>query len=210
MKVLGKKFACKIFFGYLPSVVLIYIVTVYALIRLNANRDDAQQADVIIVFGAAQYNGQPSPVFKARLDHSAKLFQRNLSSRIITTGGHGLDLRFTEADVGKSYLIQQNVPASNIDTEASGLTTLGSIQRILEFLRIQGMNRVIAVSDGFHLFRIKQIFLDHQIIAYGSPAKNSPIESNLKSRLWASLREVAGYTVYLARRILHLSIPAEE
>ena len=143
-------------FGYLPASILIYSVAVYALVRTEANRDDARPADRIIVFGAAQYNGRPSPVFRARLDHGVELFKRKLSSRIITTGGYGLDPRFTEAEVGKAYLIQHGVPADSIETEASGLTTLASIQEIVQVLRRQGIRQVVAVSDGFHLFRISR------------------------------------------------------
>ena len=191
MKARWKQFAFKVFFRYLPASVLIYSVAVYVLVRTEANRDDARPADRIIVFGAAQYNGRPSPVFRARLDHGAELFKRKLSSRIITTGGYGLDPRFTEAEVGKAYLIQHGVPEDSIETEASGLTTLASIREIVEILRRQGIRQVVAVSDGFHLFRIKQIFRDRQVVVFGSPVPNSPIESNWKSRLQASLREVS-------------------
>jgi uncharacterized SAM-binding protein YcdF (DUF218 family) len=120
-----------------------------------------------------------------------------------------LDPRFSEAEVGRAYLIKQGIPASCIETEASGLTTLSSIQKIMKVLQRQPIRRVVVVSDGFHLFRIKQIFQDHQVVVFGSPARNSPIESSWKSRVRASLREVAGYTVYVAREKLHLPIPAE-
>jgi uncharacterized SAM-binding protein YcdF (DUF218 family) len=208
MKERGKKFIFQILFIYLPLLILTYISVLYGLIRYAATRDDAQKADVIIVFGAAQYNGRPSPVYRARLDHTATLFRNNYAHRIVTTGGHGLDARFTEAEVGKKYLVKQNIPADCILTEQSGLTTLESVEKILAFLKLQNMNEVIAVSDGFHLFRIKQIFHDNRIVAYGSPVKNSPIESNFRSRVWASLREVFVYTAYLAQRKLHLPIRA--
>ena len=207
MKERGKKFIFLLLFTYLPLIVLAYIVVLFGLIRRSAIRDDVQQADVIIVFGAAQYNGRPSPVFRARLDHTANLFKSNYSKKIITTGGHGFDARFTEAGVGKNYLVKQDIPADCIVTEPGGSTTLDTIERLLEFLKLQNLNRVIAVSDGFHLFRIKQIFRDHRIVAYGSPAKHSPIESSFRSRVWASLREVVVYTGYLVQRKLHLPFP---
>ena len=159
-----------------------------------------------MVFGAAQYNGQPSPVFKARLDHSINLFNKNFSKRILTTGGHGSDLHFSEAEVGRTYLIKQNIPNDCIFTETKGLSTLESVEKILEFLKPHKMDKVIAVSDGFHLFRIKHIFYDHQIIALGSPALNSPIEADYKRRFWASLREVGGFTIYLAEQQLDRAI----
>jgi uncharacterized SAM-binding protein YcdF (DUF218 family) len=210
MKERGKKFIFQLLFIYLPLIILTYISTLYGLIRHAATQDDAKKADIIIVFGAAQYNGRPSPVYRARLDHTAALFRNNYAHKIMTTGGYGLDERFTEAEVGKKYLVKQNIPADCILTEQSGLTTLESIEKVLMFLKLQNLDEVIAVSDGFHLFRIKQIFQDNRIVAYGSPVKNSPIESNFRSRVWASLREVFVYTAYLAQRKLHLPIRAGE
>jgi uncharacterized SAM-binding protein YcdF (DUF218 family) len=204
-----KRMLFQLAFIYLPLVCFLYVLVLFALIRQTAGRDEAQPADIIIVFGAAQYNGRPSPVFKARLDHTALLFKRNLAQKIMTTGGHGVDSRFTEAEVGKEYLTRQNIPLECIFVEPSSLTTLESVQRFLEFLRLQNLNRVIAVSDGFHLFRIKRIFQDHHVTVFGSPARNSPIESSLRSRVWASLREVFVYTAYLAQKKLNLPIPYE-
>ena len=210
MKERGKKLLFQVFFVYLPSLFILYVLVLFVLIRHAARRDEAQSADIIIVFGAAQYNGRPSPVFKARLDHTAILFKQNLASKIMTTGGHGVDSRFTEAEVGRKYLVRQSVPENSIFVEPTSLTTLESIQRFLGFLKAQNMNKVIAVSDGFHLFRIKRIFQDHNVTVFGSPARNSPIESSLRSRVWASLREVFVYTGYLAQKKLGVPIPYEE
>ncbi len=210
MRAPGKKLIFRWLFTYLPLLALSYILILYGLIRWTASTEDVQPADIIVVFGAAQYNGRPSPVFKARLDQTASLFKSSYAKKIMTTGGHGLDARFTEAQVGKDYLIKQKIPPDSIFTEPSASTTLGTIKRVLEFLRREHLDRVIAVSDGFNLFRTKQIFLDNPITVYASPAKHSPIESRLKSRLWASLREVFVYTIYLARQKLHLPIPEKD
>ena len=204
-----KRLLFQLVFIYLPSLCFIYVLVLFGLIRRAAGRDEAQPADIIIVFGAAQYNGRPSPVYKARLDHTAMLFKRSLAQKIMTTGGHGVDSRFTEAEVGKDYLVRQSIPQECIFVEPTSLTTLESVQRFLEFLRLQNLNRVIAVSDGFHLFRIKRIFQDHHVTVFSSPAKNSPIESNFRSRVWASLREVFVYTAYLAQKKLNFPIPYE-
>ena len=210
MKERGKRILFQVFFTYLPVIILAYILALYVIIRRSAVRDDAQQADIIVVFGAAQYNGRPSPVFRARLDHTAMLYRKNYASKIMTTGGYGIDPRYSEANVGKNYLMKQSIPADCIFTESNGQTTIESIERCLEFLKLQKLGKVIAVSDGFHLFRIKRIFHDHEVIAFGSPAQNSPIESKFKSRVWASLREVFVYTAYLAHHKLHLPIPTEQ
>ena len=209
MKERSKKFLFYLFFVYLPSLFFFYVLVLYVLIRHTARQDEAQPADIILVFGAAQYNGRPSPVFKARLDHTAILFKQNLAGKIMTTGGHGVDSRFTEAEVGRRYLVRQNIPENSIFVEPNSLTTLESIQKFLEFLKSQNMNKVIAVSDGFHLFRIKQIFQDHNVTVFGSPARNSPIESSLRSRAWASLREVFVYTGYMAQKKFGVPIPYE-
>ena len=180
MKERGKKLLFQLLFVYLPFLFFFYVLALFVLIRHTARQDEAQPADIIIVFGAAQYNGRPSPVFKARLDHTANLFKQNLASKIMTTGGHGVDSRFTEAEVGRKYLVRQSIPETCIFVEPTGLTTFESIQKFLEFLKAQNLNKVIAVSDGFHLFRIKRIFQDHHVTVFGSPARNSPIESSAK------------------------------
>jgi vancomycin permeability regulator SanA len=204
----GKRVLFHIVFAYLPLLGFLYIVIVFVLIRRSATTEDAQPADIIVVLGAAQYNGRPSPVFKVRLDHSVSLFRRNYARLIMTTGGHGLDPRFSEAGVGKAYLLRQNIPEQCIVADASGSNTTESIERSVPYLKMQNFNHVIAVSDGFHLFRIKQIFRNHQITAYGSPARNSLIESNAKSRISASVREVFVYTAYLIQYYTHLHISA--
>jgi uncharacterized SAM-binding protein YcdF (DUF218 family) len=210
MKQRDKRIIFQILFTYLPLIAFVYVLVIYILIRRAAARDDAQPADIIVVLGAAQYNGRPSPVFRSRLDHTASLFRKNYANRIMTTGGYGFDTRYSEAGVGKSYLIKQNIPVECIFTETSGHTTTESLEKSISFLKMRNFTRVIAVSDGFHLFRIKKILGDHQITAYGSPAQNSLIESNFRTRAWASLREVFVYTAYLAQRKLHLPIPAGE
>jgi len=208
MKPRGKRVLFHFFFTYLPLLVLLYILVLFVLIRRAATLDDTQTADIIVVLGAAQYNGRPSPVFRARLDHTATLFRRNVANRILTTGGYGLDRRFSEAGVGKTYLEKQKIPGDRILTETSGSTTIDSLEKSIELLKQQNLTRVIAVSDGFHLFRIKRILRDHQITAYGSPAPNSLIESSFKSRSLASLREVFVYTAYLVQHKLHVPLPA--
>lgn len=209
----GKRLLFHLFFSFLPLLALLYILVLFVLIRRAAVLDDSQSADVIVVLGAAQYNGRPSPVFKARLDHTANLFRRSFANRILTTGGYGLDRRFSEAGVGKSYLEKQSIPGDCILTETSGSTTIDSLEKSIELLKQQQLTRVIAVSDGFHLFRIKRILSDHQITAYGSPAQNSLIESSFRSRTLASLREVFVYTAYLVQhklQVLHPTNPVSQ
>jgi uncharacterized SAM-binding protein YcdF (DUF218 family) len=193
-------------FFYLPLLAILYILGTYLLIRRQAGQDEAQTADFIVILGAAQYNGRPSPVFKARLDHAVTLFQKQYAPRLITTGGHGIDPRYSEADVGKSYLIKQQVPAGAIETEPISSTTTESIANVIEFLQRHQARRVIAVSDGYHLFRIQRIFRDNLIVVFTSPAPDSPIEARFRSRVMASLREVFVYTAYRVGKVLGIEI----
>lgn len=183
-------------FFYLPLLAVLYIAAVYLLVRQVATRDEAQPADYIVVLGAAQYNGRPSPVLKARLDHAVTLYQKRYASRVITTGGHGIDPHYSEAEVGKAYLVKQEIPPALIEAEQTSSNTSESITKVIEYLRQQKATRVIAVSDGYHLFRVREIFRDHEFVVFTSPAPDSPIEARLRSRTMASLREVFVFTAY--------------
>jgi uncharacterized SAM-binding protein YcdF (DUF218 family) len=200
-----KRFCFQVLFYYIPVIVLVYILVLYAMIRSTANRDEARPADYIVVFGAAQYNGRPSPVYRARLDHALNLYTQRLAEKIIITGGRGPDPRFSEAEVGKEYLLRRKVPLECLFSEETSVNTIESIQQVARFLRFQSNHRVIAVSDGFHLFRIRKIFTDYQIEVCTSPAPASPIEISWRSRLVASLREVFICTAYKINRWIKLS-----
>jgi uncharacterized SAM-binding protein YcdF (DUF218 family) len=172
----------------------------YAAIRRQAGPDEARAADAIVVFGAAEYNGAPSPVFKARLDHAQELDDRDLAPLIITTGGSGGDPHFTEGGVGRDYLIQQGVAEAKIISEAQSDTTYDSVNAVAQILQQRHLRTCIAVSDGFHLYRIKLMFRDLGITAYTSPAPDSPIEDDPTLRTLYSLRELVVTTLW------HLSV----
>jgi len=170
--------------------------SLYRAIRVQAATDEARPADAIVVFGAAQYNGTPSPVFKARLDHAIDLEDRGLAPVVITTGGSGGDPKFTEAGVGRDYLIQQGVAAEKILSEERSETTYQSVQAVAQMLRRRGAKTCLAVSDGFHLYRVKLMFSSQGITAYGSPAPASPIEADPTMRPLHSLRETLINTLW--------------
>lgn len=169
---------------------------IYHAIRNQANRDETRPADAIVVFGAAEYNGVPSPVFASRLDHAFDLEQRGLAPLIITTGGSGGDREFTEAGVGRDYLVQKGAPADKIVTDPRSETTWESVEEVTRLLRARRASSCIAVSDGFHLYRIKMMFHAEGISAYDSPAPNSPIESDPFERTIYSLREMLAVTLF--------------
>ena len=174
----------------------IYGGYLYQQIRLSAARDEVQAADAIVVLGAAQYNGRPSPVLKARLDHALDLFHDGYAKTIITTGSYGPDPNFSEAQVSTQYLIQRGVDEGRIITEQGSGTTRDSIREATVLMRSKGWKSALVVSDGFHMFRLQRMFQDEGIIAYTSPAPNSPIETAPSQRFWYSLREVLLFSVY--------------
>src|SRR5437764_7940054 len=174
----------------------LYFSYLYRQIRDSAVRDEAQPADAIVVLGAAQYNGRPSPVLKARLDHAYDLYKQGLAHSIITTGSYGPDPNFSEAQVSTKYLEQRGIDAGNIVTEQGSGTTYDSIRATSNLIHQKGWKSVLAVSDGFHLFRVKKMLADNGIIAYTSPAPNSPIEIEASQRFWYSVREVVLFSAY--------------
>jgi len=170
--------------------------SLYAAIRRQAGNDEARHADAIVVFGAAEYNGAPSPVFKARLDHARELEDRDLAPAIITTGGSGGDPHFTEGGVARDYLIQQGVAEEKIFSERRSDTTYESVRAAAQILNQHHALTCIAVSDGFHLYRIKLMFRVLGITAFGSPAPDSPIEDDPTLRTLYSLREMVDTTAW--------------
>jgi uncharacterized SAM-binding protein YcdF (DUF218 family) len=168
----------------------------YRNIRQQAAKDEARPADAIVVFGAAEYNGTPSPVLKARLDHAFDLEERGLAPVVITTGGKGGDPIYTEAGVSADYLIQRGVAKEKILVDDRSESTYESVQAVAGILRQLHAKTCVAVSDGFHLYRIKVFFRDVGVATYGSPAPASPIEAVPLDRAIHSWREVLSTSLW--------------
>jgi uncharacterized SAM-binding protein YcdF (DUF218 family) len=164
--------------------------SLYRAIREQAARDEATRADALVVFGAAEYNGAPSPVFKARLDHAFDLEEQGLAPLVITSGGSGGDPQYTEAGVGRDYLVQQGVAEDKILADTGSLTTYETVKAVSLLLTQRQKHTCIAVSDGFHLYRIKLMFRSLGVTAYASPDPSSPIEADSYLRTLHSLREM--------------------
>jgi uncharacterized SAM-binding protein YcdF (DUF218 family) len=171
-------------------VVILVERSLYRAIREQATKDEARHADALVVFGAAEYNGAPSPVLKARLDRTFDLEEKGLAPIVITTGGSGGDPHFTEGGVARDYLVQQGVAESKILSETRGETTYESVKAVAQLLKECHKQTCIAVSDGFHLYRIKLMFRSAGITAYGSPTPGSLIEADSFQRTLHSLREM--------------------
>jgi len=174
----------------------VYIADVTRRIHTQSGADEARPSDVIIVLGAAEYRGRPSPVFRARLDHALDLFQRHLAPRILTTGGAGGDPFYTEGGVGRAYLVGRGVPSEAIIVEPEGATTAQSIAAAAEIMRRMGLRSCILVSDGYHIFRAKRMLATEGFAVYGSPRPAPPVEN--WRQWWLYFRQAAGYLLWRA------------
>jgi len=174
---------------------LAWVGVLYWLISRQAEQDESQPAEALVVFGAAEYAGHPSPVYRARLDHAYTLFVQGMAPLIVTTGGGAQDPRFTEGGVGRDYLAALGVPDRNIIAETQGSDTSQSAARVANILRTNGLHTCLAVSDSYHMFRVKQMLKREGIMAYASPRPDSHLPSRWE-RIRLKLREVMSYTAW--------------
>ena len=167
-----------------------------ALVIMQARADEARPVDAIVVMGAAQYNGRPSPVFEARLEHALTLYNEGLAPTIIATGGKQPGDVYTEAETAQQWLIDRGVPEDAIRMETVGRSTQGSIEAVAEVVP-PDESSVLVVSDGFHLFRSELMFRDLGFEAFSSPAPDSPIRPWSGAELAYVVRETGGVLVFL-------------
>ena len=163
-------------------------------IATQSTVDEAQPADIIVVLGAAEYRGKPSPVLRARLDHALTLYQKGLAPRILTTGGAGGDPVYTEGDVGRSYLVSRGVPSEAIVVDAEGTSTAYATASSAEIMRRMGLKSCIVVSDGYHIFRAKRMLQSSGVKVYGSP-RSLHAPDDWRER-WLYVRQAIGYLLW--------------
>lgn len=166
----------------LAAIVVIAVAwaAVVVAVAVQATHDQATDADAIAVLGAAQYNGRPSPVFRARLDHAASLYQRGLAPTVLVTGGVGLGDSLNEANVGRDYLVRVGLPEEAVIPLAGGHDTFSSIQQVQRWFNGKGSRRALLVSDGFHMLRLQIIARRLGLTPFTSPAAGSPIHANVR------------------------------
>jgi uncharacterized SAM-binding protein YcdF (DUF218 family) len=162
----------------------------------QGGRDEQQPADAIVVLGAAQYDGRPSPVFAARLDHAVDLWNRGLASSFVVTGGKLPGDRTTEAAVARAYAIERGVPEAAIFGEDEAHNTLTSLTAVADELRTRDMRSAIFVSDPTHMLRVLRIAADLGIEGYGSPTTTSPVQQDPVRRVQATIHELGALAVY--------------
>ena len=177
-----------------------YLAAVYRSVVANSGNEELRPADAIVVFGAAEYGGHPSPVFKARLDHAAELYHRGLAPLVIVTGGAGGDPQFSEGEVGRDYLRTLGIPDNRLIGETQSPDTAESARRVATIMRANSMTTCLAVSDGYHMFRVKRMLGREGMTVYPAPRPNSkpPTFWKQQTAVW---HEIASYTLWL----VHLS-----
>lgn len=191
------------------AVTLLYIGATLLQIWYSATRDEAQPVDAIVVLGAAQWAGRPSPVLRARLNHAIQLYEQGHAPLLITTGGYGRDPNFSEGGVGAAYAEIQGVPREALLSEEAGGTTWESMLGVAELARANGVQRILVVSDPFHIARAKAMAGALGLEAYGSPTRTSPISRRFGVETIYVLRELVSLTVYRLEWLLSETVVAE-
>jgi uncharacterized SAM-binding protein YcdF (DUF218 family) len=166
----------------IAAVVLVAWVLSMVAVERAGRRDEAQQADAIVVLGAAQYVGRPSPVLRARVDHAISLWKRGLAPTLILTGGTGVGDTTSEAAVARKYAMSRGVPDRAIVIEIKGRTTSESMRAVARIMDDREQNSVILVSDPFHMLRLSILARRFGLEPYTSPTRTSPITSNREER----------------------------
>jgi uncharacterized SAM-binding protein YcdF (DUF218 family) len=164
----------KVFLG-LVGLVVLYLGVTFAQVWFAARHDQARPAQAIVVFGTAQYNGKPSPVLAARLDHAVDLYRRKLAPVIVVTGGNQPGDSFTEAGASANYLLKLGVPDADVLREVSGTSSWQSLAAAANFLDDRKITDVLLVSDPFHSYRIRAMASELGLNGRTSPTRTSPI-----------------------------------
>jgi uncharacterized SAM-binding protein YcdF (DUF218 family) len=164
------------------AIIVLWLASVGAVLKW-ALEDDARKADAIIVMGAAQYQGKPSPVLRARLDHAVALWQRGLAPRLLLTGGIGEGDTASEAAVSRVYVMGRGVPDTAILLENEGRTSAQSLRAAIGLLRARGLSTAVVVSDPLHMLRLEVLGRRYGIDPYTSPALPAPGAQHLLRRI---------------------------
>lgn len=173
--------------------VVVYYVVSLVQVWTTGRVDQARPVDAIVVLGAAQYDGEPSPQLAARLDHAAELYAEGLAPLVVVTGGKRPGDRFTEAEAAAAYLQERGVPAAAVELENEGRTTVESLNGAAGALEARGLDRVLIVTDPYHALRSRLIAQRAGLVAYVSPTPTSVVTGGADVR--RHLMEAAGVAV---------------
>ena len=175
--------------------VLAWTVNVCSWIHYYATADEAQPADAIAVFGAAEYDGRPSPVLRARLMHALALYREKLAPMMITLGGGEAGESHSEGGVGEDFLLAHGVPEPDIIAETRSRDTRQSAEQLAAIAKKNGLHSILVVSDGTHLFRIHALCERNGLRCYTSPRPESASLTR-SARMHRLLHEVLSYTAW--------------
>lgn len=180
---------------------LLWVIWICLWVVRESWQQEVRPADAIVVFGAAEYDGRPSPVFRARLDHAYDLFQRHVAPVVVTTGGAGEDPKYSEGGVGHDYLMRRGIPETGLIAETQGSDTAVSAMRVAVIMRANHMRTCVAVSDEYHVFRIRKLLEHEGMTVYVAPRPDSRPKTAWL-RMQAVVREAGSYIAWK----LHLPI----
>ena len=192
--------------GATVAVVAVWLTSAVA-VMIWGSRDRARNSDAIVVLGAAQYVGRPSPVLRARLDHALSLWQRGLAPVLIFTGGTGAGDTTSEAAVSRVYALKHGVPDTAILLENEGKTTRQSLAAVSAIMEARRMKTAILVSDPFHMLRLRILSTQYGVDAYTSPTQTSPISANKGQALGYVLSESIKVPMMIVAHTLSLDEP---
>lgn len=200
MRALGR--AVSRLVGLLVLVAVALVVVTAVRVVVTAGDDERRASDVIVVLGAAQYNGEPQEYLTARLDHSADLFAEGVSPRVLTTGGNQPGDEFTEAEAGATYLQERGVPRDAILPVGEGTDTLSTMRAVAAVMDERGWASAVVVTDPPHTLRATSMLADQGIDAVGSPTRTGPASSGGPwSAAKYTARETVGYLYYQYQRL---------
>lgn len=177
------------------AAVLVVVSTALA-IWWTAREDSRPRSDAIVVLGSAQYNGRPSAIFAARLEHARKLFAKGVAPVVVTVGGNRAGDNFTEAEAGRDYLAAEGVPGSALLAVPRGADTLQSMRDVAEVFRRRGWATAVLVTDPWHVMRAERMADDSGMDAVGSPTRQGPAVQSRSTQFQYIVRETAAYLVY--------------
>jgi uncharacterized SAM-binding protein YcdF (DUF218 family) len=180
------------------SVIALIALGTYATWRIwdQGDRDEQRPSDAIVVLGAAQYDGRPSPVLRARLEHAVELYKAGVAPLLIVTGGKREGDRTTEAAAARRFAISAGVDPAAILVEDRGRTTLESLESVGRMLHARNLDRAVFVSDRTHMLRVLRIARDQGLVPYGSPTATSPTDRTVDRRVDATIHELGALAVY--------------
>ena len=185
------------------ALALAVLLIAYGTFRIWQQGERDQRSvpvDAVVVLGAAQYDGNPSPVFRARLDHAVELILNGSAPWLVVTGGRQAGDRFSEAEVARAYAVARGVAPERILAESTGHDTRVSLANVADLLARHGLRRALFVSDRTHMLRILVMARDLGLAGFGSPTRTSPADRDAAARLDATLHELAALGEYFLGR----------